>query len=187
MFTSFTRDVLVSGGSSPSREVQEILSLQSNNSGREVQDLINLQPPQRPYFQGDIEPIDIDVKNQESDPLKEIEGVKPNVQSTNGWPHIPLVPESLTKRNDDLTNRINSRVSLEKSETVTENIPESNAWKATQRVEMTLSTILATVQQQESQIRVRRGSKLPTFFHSRESGTVFEKNNNPGNENCRFG
>lgn len=97
----------------------------------------------------------MDVKGKESASLKEIDSLKGNVQSSNGWPHIPLLPESL-KPNEDLTNRINSRVSLEKSETITENIPESNTWKSTQRMEMTLSTILATVQQQEAQIRVNK-------------------------------
>lgn len=107
------------------------------------------------------------MKGKESASLKEIDSPKGRriieienlkgttiTQSSNGWPHIPLLPESL-KPNEDITNRINSsRVSLEKSETITESIPESNAWKSTQRMEMTLSTILATVQQQEAQIRV---------------------------------
>lgn len=47
------------------------------------------------------------------------------------------------------------RGSQEKCDTNTESLPDSNMWKLPQRIEITLSTILASVQEQEAQIRVR--------------------------------
>ncbi|KAL0273960.1 UNVERIFIED_CONTAM: hypothetical protein PYX00_006513 [Menopon gallinae] len=170
VFPSFPREVLVSGGSSPSREVQEILSLQGSSSTREVQELINIQPPKGPYFSGgDIPEIDVDVKGKETTPLKDMDVIKATVQSSNGWPHIPLLPESL-KPNEDLTARISKRTSLDNAESRTDAIPETSPWKSNQKIEVALSAILASVQQQEAEIKELRQEM--SLLRSRQSETV---------------
>lgn len=44
--------------------------------------------------------------------------------------------------------------SQENCDTNGEVLPETTSWKPSQKIEITLSTILASVQQQEAQIRV---------------------------------
>ncbi|KAK6618943.1 hypothetical protein RUM44_003324 [Polyplax serrata] len=157
VFSSFPRDVHVSGGSSPSREVQEILSLQSNNSDREVEDLINLQPPQIPFYSGGRVPeIDVTTKNNEMD------GLKSSVQSNNGWPRL------LTMKCRE--GSADAGASQENCDTNGEVLPETTSWKPSQKIEITLSTILASVQQQEAQIRELR--QEVSMLRSRQSESV---------------
>nr|CAD7440503.1 unnamed protein product [Timema bartmani] len=86
--TGFQREGCASGGSSPSREVQEILSLNQNfySSNKDLsEDCVVKQEVVQP----NPEPVD---NHQSEHLLKEKDiGMKPAGPQTDGWPQIPLI------------------------------------------------------------------------------------------------
>nr|CAD7426114.1 unnamed protein product [Timema monikensis] len=114
--TGFQREGCASGGSSPSREVQEILSLNQNfySSNKDLsEDCVVKQDVVQP----NPEPVD---NHQHEHLLKEKDiGMKPAGPQTDGWPQIPLI----------LANEVCKSVSTEENSVVWKSLglPEDGA------------------------------------------------------------
>lgn len=162
-----------SGGSSPSREVQEILSL------KEAEFL----------FQ------DSDLQQQETEELTPPEGKSEN----NGWPEIPILRANDVRKNEEER----SRSVTTNHDASTGAIAESQIMKTTQQLESTvtqlihnMNTLVQTVEEQSVEMKeLREELRRQNWIHemdkivsrnAQQHNTVIEKLldsvNNHGNE-----
>ncbi|XP_063229999.1 enhancer of mRNA-decapping protein 4 isoform X2 [Bacillus rossius redtenbacheri] len=150
----FQREIFTSGGSSPSREVQEILAL--NQDYFEIKDL--------PVINQDIEPKPeileklIDIENdQDSGASKPVSG------QNDGWPEVPRIPNEVCKSVAAAEETIiNMRTSLGYQSQLSKNDDEENftLTKINSSIESALSvmqeqvnSLTKIVKEQNSQIK----------------------------------